>query len=456
MGFAGAYLRKAGVRGPLVQTDPHPGLNIIVTIPVYNESGLERCLDSLFSCLPASPGTSGSGSTDPGPSVPVHAEVLILVNAPKDAPAEVLEQNRLTMESARSWISGHPHPSAGFHIFEDHSFSGKKSGVGLARKILMDEASRRFSKAGNPLGIIASLDADTVVERSYLSVLVNHFQNTGAEGCSIYYEHPLSPEEDPDPEKHRQAVYDAIAQYELHLRYYVNSVRATGYPYAYHTVGSAFAVRADVYCMEGGMNRRRGGEDFYFIQKVSQRGYWSECNSTLVLASPRPSGRAPFGTGRMIHRLVKEKPELATYNPASFRILREFFSQIGELYDRSSALEMGLLAPSQGEDRFPFVLTEFLRIHDFRWALNEIRSNSASPAAFQKRFWRWFNWLRIMKFLHFARENGYPDIEVTDAVKDYLRTVSIYRYPRRKLPSKARDLLILTRLVDLSADLLPG
>ncbi len=50
MGFADAYLLKAGLREALIEPEPHPGLKISVTIPVYNESGLERCLDSLFQC----------------------------------------------------------------------------------------------------------------------------------------------------------------------------------------------------------------------------------------------------------------------------------------------------------------------------------------------------------------------------------------------------------------------
>ena len=78
MGFADAYLQKAGLREALIEPEPNPELNIIVTIPVFNESGLERCLDSLFQC-------NCDG---------FHAEVLILINAPKDAPVEALEQNK--------------------------------------------------------------------------------------------------------------------------------------------------------------------------------------------------------------------------------------------------------------------------------------------------------------------------------------------------------------------------
>jgi hypothetical protein len=44
------------------------------------------------------------------------------------------------------------------------------------------------------------------------------------------------------------------------------------FSYAYHTVGSAMAVKAYQYVKVGGMNRRQAGEDFYFIQKLVHSG----------------------------------------------------------------------------------------------------------------------------------------------------------------------------------------
>jgi hypothetical protein len=143
MGFADAYLQKAGLRTSLIQTDPHPELRITVTIPAYNESGLERSLDSLFLC-------GMTPDNQPAIRAPFHTEVLIFINAPGDAREDVLRQNRRTLEATLAWIEGHPHPFIRFHVWEDHSFKTKEAGVGLARKILMDEAVRRFSLAGKP------------------------------------------------------------------------------------------------------------------------------------------------------------------------------------------------------------------------------------------------------------------------------------------------------------------
>ena len=425
MGFADAYLLKAGLRKALVEPGPHPGLKIAVILPVYNESGLERCLDSLFRCSCNSPAENSDRTAS---SSGFHAEVLILINAPADAPSSVLEQNRATLEATRNWIRTHPHPCLEFHVWLDHSFKKKEAGVGSARKILMDEAARRFSALGRPEGIIASMDADALVQKNYLEALVTHFE-AGPEGCSVRFEHPLEGEEF-SPE-----VYRAIIQYELHLRYYLQSVRFTGYPFAYHTVGSSFAVRADVYCKEGGMNRRQGGEDFYFIQKVAQRGTFSQCNATCVIPSPRPSDRVPFGTGPAIRRLTECEDPLMTYNIKPFVMLEKFF---GEL-DR----------PEKLAGTWPEPLHSFLKEQEFERALEEISGNSASSAAFRKRFWRWFSMFRIMKFLHFARERGFPDVPVGEAASQLLRQIDTESRGIPSLASDLKKLLLVYRMLDL-------
>ena len=70
------------------------------------------------------------------------------------------------------------------------------------------------------------------------------------------------------------------------------------FPFAFHTIGSSMAVRASSYMRQGGMNKRKAGEDFYFQQKIIPLCGFTECNSTVVYPSPRPSYRVPFGTGR--------------------------------------------------------------------------------------------------------------------------------------------------------------
>ena len=466
MGFADAYLLKSAIRDPLTWSEPHPHLSITVTIPVFQESGLGRCLDSLWRCtLPGS----------------LRAEVLILINAPAAAPDKVLEHNRDTYNEVMRWMRDHPHPSIQFYVLLDHTYTAKEAGVGISRKILMDEVVRRFSLVGNASGIIASMDADAVVEPNYLEELVKHFGlfppeaiDLNVEGCSVYFEHPVSDEDlirsglehgDSIKEQLPIGVFDAVTQYELHLRYYIQAVRSTGYPYAFHTVGSAFAVRVDVYCKEGGMNRRQGGEDFYFIQKIAQRGHYSDCVSTRVVPSPRPSGRVPFGTGPVVNKLIREGVELTTYDPQLFEMLRLFFSGMDRMFQESDPDHMftegdqDLMVPEDDQDNgiskesLSPVLVRFLESQQFENALREIRANSASLHAFRKRFWRWYNMFRIMKFLHFARENGYPDIPVVEAAKKLLDHFPSFKSEIQKGSLNAGELLQIYRKIDRSLDL---
>ncbi|MFO7671912.1 MAG: glycosyltransferase family A protein, partial [Bacteroidales bacterium] len=103
MGFADAYLLKAGLREPIIQTDPHSDLKIMVAIPVTNESGLEKCLDSLFMA-----------------AAPIRTEVLILVNAAASATPAVFEQNLSTLSRARESFTDEWH--RGGRAVEDWAF----------------------------------------------------------------------------------------------------------------------------------------------------------------------------------------------------------------------------------------------------------------------------------------------------------------------------------------------
>ena len=183
------------------------------------------------------------------------------------------------------------------------------------------------------------------------------------------------------------------------------------------------------------MNRRQGGEDFYFIQKVAQRGNFSQCNTSCVVPSPRPSDRVPFGTGPAVSRLAAGEDPLMTYDPRPFAMLKELFMRIKQ--------------PELLTGPWPEPLQSFLEKQDFNGALIEIRSNSASASAFRKRFWRWFSMFRIMKFLHYARERGYPDVPVGEAASELLRVIDPESKGIPSVGSDLKKLLLIYRMLDL-------
>ncbi len=81
------------------------------------------------------------------------------------------------------------------------------------------------------------------------------------------------------------------------------------------------------------MNRRKAGEDFYFLHKIIPLGEFREVNTTCVIPSSRESDRVPFGTGAAMRKYVaSNESTLLTYAPECFYDLKMFFSCIPGLF----------------------------------------------------------------------------------------------------------------------------
>ncbi|TNE50195.1 MAG: hypothetical protein EP344_17500, partial [Bacteroidetes bacterium] len=294
------YFDKHALYPPLLRTAPEAGLAFVVTIPCHDEPDLLLTLETLRACTQ--------------PKQPV--EVLVVVNSAEDSPTGVKARNTATVEQATAWARSCSRADLQFHILHFPDLPPKHAGVGMARKIAMDEAARRLTAAGNPAGVIACLDADTQVQTNYLIALEDFFaQHPGCPAANIYYEHPIN------GNAYTPEIYTAITQYELHLRYYVHALRWAGLPTSTQTVGSAMAVRADAYQAQGGMNRRKAGEDFYFLHKFSPLEGFAGITATTVIPSPRISHRVPFGTGKAIGDILGGV-RASTYAPAVFQDLK--------------------------------------------------------------------------------------------------------------------------------------
>lgn len=392
------YLNEKARFLPFIHAKPSGSLGLVVVIPCHDEDFLLLSLLSLHRC----------------DRPPCDVEVIVVVNEREDAAPALVQKNRTTAERAAQWAAENNRPHLKFHVIHPPGLPRKHAGVGLARKIGMDEACYRLEKTGHPRGIIACFDADTRCERNYLQALFEHFQNNPkAQACGIYFEHPLS---GPDFD---EEVYEAIAGYELHLRYYVEAQRWAGIPHAWLTIGSSMAVRCDAYQQQGGMNRRQAGEDFYFLHKFIPLGHFSEITSTKTIPSPRPSHRVPFGTGRAVGEMLKNGQAATTYNPLAFKDLSALvnagLSEIGQVEGFQAGLPVGI--------------RDFLTVQGFseKWA--EIKANTAGEAAFLKRFWRWFDGFMVMKYVHFVREHHYPDVPTTEAAEWLLGELQIPHQP---------------------------
>lgn len=381
MSFARQYIQRNCIFEAQIGESPPNGLGMIVVIPCYNEPDIIKSLDSLKAC------------DQPQCAV----EIIVVINSGEGEEPHVLHQNKQTEKEIETWLVTNSSDRIKFFYLHKNNLPRKHAGVGLARKIGMDEAICRFNQIDKPDGIIVSFDADSTCAQNYLTEIYTQFKaRPKAKACSIYFEHPVSGHE------FQPEVYTAIAEYELYLRYYNQALRYCGYPYAFHTVGSSFALRAGVYAAQGGMNRKQAGEDFYFLQKVIPLGGFLEINSTCVLPSPRPSDRVPFGTGAMINTLMGTGEGINTYPFELFEYLRHFFADIENIFQQTSEEVERFM------DQQPEILKNFLQQNSFVDSLSEININSPTREKFNIRFFKWFNAFRILKFLNFAMEKEYP------------------------------------------------
>lgn len=282
--------------------------------------------------------------------------------------------------------------------------------MGLARKTGMDEAVRRFNSTEKPDGVIVCLDADCIVQENYFQTLYAELlERKDRNACSIYFEHPLSGNE------YSKEIYASVTQYELHLRYYVQALRYSSFPYIFHTIGSIIAVKSQAYVKVGGMNRRKAGEDFYFIQKLVSSGSYFNLNTTTVYPSPRISRRVPFGTGPVVERMVSSGEKcFMTYNPLAFRDIYSFFSLIEKLY-RGDAGKWNSIYRNLPEGVISF-------INEVEWIsrLSEIKNNTSGLISFRKRFFNWFNMFKVVKYLNYVHHLIYSKVPVEIAAAKLL------------------------------------
>ena len=391
-------------------------LELIVVIPSHNEPDLLGSLQSLKNAVVP---------------IDISVEVITVVNHEMDADSDILKQNETTVIQANRFSSENNSESITFKTLEIFDMPAKKAGVGLARKIGMDEALNRFSKI-NKDGIIVCFDADSLCESNYFESMISHFKkHPKTPGCSIHFEHPL------EGDNHTIQEYNAIILYELHLRYYKNAQQYTGLPFVFHTIGSSMAVRAEAYAKQGGMNKRKAGEDFYFLNKIIQLGNFTELNDTTVIPSPRVSDRVPFGTGKAVGEIVSaEQGGVETYSFRTFVELKEFVS---EVYENNKNLNTSKLSG---------LINQFIDEKDLVLKIDEIEKNANSEEAFITRFFKVFDAFWIMKYVHFARDNFHKQVSVLAASNELLLKLGVIDQPLKT----ELEALIKFRILDKNRD----
>ena len=335
--------------------------------------------------------------------------VICVVNNTGNCLDEVRIDNARTLEYLRSMDQFPLRLAVIDASSPDHELP-KREGVGLARKIGMDWAVEILRRNGAANGAIVSLDADTRVDGEYLPATRAYFERPGAWAAVIDYAHPI------DDANTRAA----ILCYELFLRYHELSLRWAGSPYAFHAIGSARA-----YAAVSGMNRRRAGEDFYFLQQLAKTGPIGRIHGTTVRPSARASWRVPFGTGKRVQRhLDNDRDEYRLYHPEAYRILREWLGVVAQQSNLDAARMLS------AADTISSALGAFLRDADFEQAWDRLRRNAPNPTQFLAQFHRWFDGFTTLKFIHHFRDNGHPDEDMFAALACLCQRIGLPTPPR--------------------------
>ncbi|MFP4557429.1 MAG: glycosyltransferase [Bacteroidales bacterium] len=417
-----SYFKRHKDFRPKIDDAPHDDLGITVVLPAYNEPNLWQSLESLMLCHK--------------PECAV--EVIIVVNYPANSHYDIERNAQHCIDLIRKADQICNNKRFRFIPLEAFNLTKKHAGVGLARKIGMDQAAWRLQRTQSPTKVIACFDADATCAKNYLTEIEKLWkEHPQTNACSIKYEHPIEGNE------FEEKIYDGIAQYELHLRYYMWAGRYIGHPHSYQTVGSSMACSASAYLRFGGMNKNKAGEDFYFLQKIIPHGNFKELYTTTVYPSPRVSDRVPFGTGRaMTKHLEADRSIYFSYNFESFISLK-YFLEISPitLFNASSKDISNLL------DSLPAPLIEFLIRNSFADAINEINANTSNPKTFHKRFYLWFNAFKLLKYLNFANEFYYEKQPIT---KEAHTLVRLFGFNANNVTTNTKTLLNTYRQFDRS------
>lgn len=354
------YFERYAWKTPLIpHFDPPSDLGMVVVIPAYKESQLDLAVHSLLACS----------------EVACRVILLIVINAPEQSSLDDLNLNQRAYEEIKQ-IKGTDQITI---QVVNIGLPQKKAGVGLARKIGLDEAVRWFKKL-NHSGILVCFDGDCRCSDTYLSAIYSAYKNQNLNAGILAYEHPLDLE-------------SGIIPYELGLRYYTDSLRYSGYPNVHQTLGSCITINSDHYCKHGGMNTKKAGEDFYFLNKIVRKPGFAEINEALVYPAARISDRVPFGTGRaLIGYQVDKENIISTYNPLIFEDIKIFMTSLPEIIQGQSP-------------NFPTAIQKFLNAVDFYQKLDKLLKNCRNLTSFYKQFYDWFDYFMILKMIHFSRDH---------------------------------------------------
>ncbi|MBI5729832.1 MAG: hypothetical protein HY963_01725 [Ignavibacteriales bacterium] len=405
------YLNKYGLKDWSLELSTVKKFNNVVIIPAIQEcENIKLLLASLL---------------DNDKQYLEKSLFVFVINNLNSSNVEAKTDNGKSVEQLRKIILGKNNPGINIGLV-DASSSGlelpeKDGGVGLARKIGMDLALTQFDYSNSSKNILFCLDADCTVSNNYLESIIQSFNQPNIHAAYVQYVHML-------PENESKQL--AIICYEIFLRYYVLGLHYANSPFAFPTIGSTMVCDYESYIKIGGMNKKKAAEDFYFMEKLAKITEIKKISAAKVYPSSRGSWRVPFGTGQRVNRFFSgTHNEYLLYDPKSFDVLQSWLKIYSskEIFDAEYYLKSAAAIHKS--------LYDFLVQNSFEDSWNKILKNSKSDEQNQKQKQIWFDGFRTLKLIHYLRDNGFPLVNMFEALDLY------FEFTKYNLQFKRREVI---------------
>ena len=262
-----------------------------------------------------------------------------------------------------------------------YALPNKLAGVGLARKIGMDFC---INYAQNK-SLFCSIDADTIVDKNYLTIINREYIKYKFKGAVVNFRHQKNSD---------STIQKAVVEYEKLLKSIAHNLETIGSPYAFVNMGSTIICSMQAYVAIGGMPPKKATEDFYFLQKLAKYCSIHILKTILVYPSSRSEERVYLGTGFRMKNIQKNILFDDLYiNPKAYDELNYLYQMMKQKWSYKSKEIMSSLPKNNSK------LQCYLEKNNFINIIDKIQNNVTSQYYFMNQFHRWFDSLKIYKFL---------------------------------------------------------
>ena len=253
-------------------------LRLTVTVPARNEEAtIERCLRAFAT----------QRTTCGRPLAAEVLDVVVYANSCGDGTAHVAARFVAAHPQLRAWVVASPLSSSDAH-------------VGTARKTVMDFAASRFLRARAPRGLVASVDADTVVDPDWAARLLAAAERVDAVAGHVFID-ALELATLPAGVRRLYALEATYRRLCAELEATIDPLLEDPSPRHDGFVGANFAVTAGTYVDAGGIPPLPRLEDRAFLfalRRIDARVRFSLDVRAATSGRRTPRVAGGFGTER--------------------------------------------------------------------------------------------------------------------------------------------------------------